>query len=143
MGFPVVRCGPPLPAGTGAEGPERRRGRGQPAEVLQVFHLARRGEELFGAPPDMEWTFVGGQLLALQSRPINTAARGQEEEQCLWYLSLRRRFGNLKALRRKVEGALLPAMDWEADRLAPIDLSAPADPELQEEIVLRSKSYRE
>ncbi|MCL6621054.1 MAG: hypothetical protein K6T55_03035 [Syntrophobacterales bacterium] len=112
------------------------------AEVLQVFHLARRGEALFGAPQDMEWTFAGGRLVVLQSRPITTAARGREGDQRPWYLSLRRSFGNLKALRRKVEEELLPAMDREAGRLAALDLTALSDAGLQEEIVLRSTSYR-
>jgi pyruvate,water dikinase len=113
------------------------------AEVVQVFNLARRGEELFGAPQDMEWTFAHGQLVALQSRPITAAARGQEGDQRPWYLSLRRSFGNLKTLRRKVEGELLPAMDREADRLAALPLAQLADARLQEEIVLRSHRYQQ
>jgi pyruvate,water dikinase len=112
------------------------------AEVAQVFRLVRSGEELFAAPQDMEWTFAGGRLVALQSRPITTAARGEEGDQRPWYLSLRRSFGNLKALRQKVEGELLPAMDREADRLAALALAALADAKLQEEIVLRSNIYR-
>ncbi len=113
------------------------------AEVVQVFRLVRQGEELFGAPQDMEWTFADGRLVALQSRPITTAARGQEGDQRPWYLSLRRSFGNLKALRRKVEGELLPAMDREADRLAALALAALSDAKLQEEIVLRSHIYQQ
>ncbi len=112
------------------------------AEVAQVFRLVRRGEELFGAPQDMEWTFAGGQLVALQSRPITTAARGQEGDQRPWYLSLRRSFGNLKALRRKVEGELLPAMDREAEGLAGLPLAQLSDAQLQEEIVRRSHIYQ-
>jgi phosphoenolpyruvate synthase/pyruvate phosphate dikinase len=113
------------------------------AEVAQVFRLVREGEELFGAPQDMEWTFAGGHLVALQSRPITTAARGQEGDQRPWYLSLRRSFGNLKALRRKVEGELLPAMDREADRLAALPLAQLSDARLQEEIVHRSHIYEQ
>ncbi|MFZ2087764.1 MAG: PEP/pyruvate-binding domain-containing protein, partial [Desulfobaccales bacterium] len=112
------------------------------SEVAQVFRLVRRGEELFGAPQDMEWTFAGGRLVALQSRPITTAARGQEGDQRPWYLSLRRSFGNLKALRQKVEGELLPAMDREADSLAALALAALSDAKLLEEIVLRSHIYQ-
>jgi len=49
------------------------------AEVARVFDLLRTSEALFGAPQDMEWTFAGGQLSVLQSRPITTlrqAAKG-------------------------------------------------------------------
>jgi len=113
------------------------------AEVVQVFHLVRQGEELFGAPQDIEWTFAGSHLVALQSRPITTAAREQEGDQRPWYLSLKRSFGNLKALRRKVEGELLPAMDREADRLAVLPLAQLSDARLQEEIVLRSHIYEQ
>jgi phosphoenolpyruvate synthase/pyruvate phosphate dikinase len=113
------------------------------AEVAQVFRLVRQGEELFGVPQDMEWTFADGHLVALQSRPITTATRGQEGDQRPWYLSLRRSFGNLQALRRKVEGELLPAMDREADRLAALSLAQLSDAWLQEEIVLRSHIYRQ
>lgn len=112
------------------------------AEVVQGFRLVRRGEELFGAPQDMECTIARGRLVALQSRPVTTAARGQEGDQRPWYLSLRRSFGNLKALRRKVEGELLPAMDREAERLAGLPLAQLSDARLQEEIVLRSHIYQ-
>jgi phosphoenolpyruvate synthase/pyruvate phosphate dikinase len=113
------------------------------AEVTRVFHLVRQGEELFGAPQDMEWTFAGGHLVALQSRPITTVGQGQEGDQRPWYLSLRRSFGNLKALRQKVEGELLPAMDREADKLAALPLAQLSDDRLQEEIVLRSHIYQQ
>ncbi len=128
--------GRPFPGAAPSPAPDR--GRGGPG-----FRLVRQGEELFGAPQDMEWTFAGGRLVALQSRPITTAARGQEGDQRPWYLSLRRSFGNLKALRRKVEGELLPAMDREADRLAALALAALSDAKLQEEIVLRSHIYQQ
>ncbi len=112
-------------------------------EVARVFRLVRQGEELFGAPQDMEWTITGGHLVALQSRPITTAVQGQEGDQRPWYLSLRRSFGNLKALRQKVEGELLPAMDREADRLAALPLTEFSDASLKEEIVLRSHIYQQ
>jgi phosphoenolpyruvate synthase/pyruvate phosphate dikinase len=113
------------------------------AEVGRVFRLVRRGEELFGAPQDMEWTFAGDRLVALQSRPITTSGKGKKEDQRPWYLSLRRSFGDLKALRRKVEQELLPAMDREADRLAALPLAQLSDAKLLEEIVLRSEIYQQ
>jgi rifampicin phosphotransferase len=112
------------------------------AEVAQVFRLVCQGEKLFGSPQDMEWTFAGGHLVVLQSRPITTAARGQEGDQRPWYLSLRRSFGNLKALRQKVEKDLLPAMDREGDELAALPLAELSDARLQEEIVSRSQIYQ-
>lgn len=113
------------------------------AEVAQVFRLVRQGEELFGVPQDMEWTFASGHLVALQSRPITTAARGQDGDQRPWYLSLRRSLGNLKTLRQKVEEELLPAMDRGADRLAALPLAELSDVSLEEEIVLRSNIYQQ
>jgi len=112
------------------------------AEVAQVHQLARRSEALFGAPQDMEWTFVGDHLVALQSRPITTDGQGKKEDQRPWYLSLRRSFGNLKALRQKVEGQLIPAMQTEAAGLSAIPLHRLSDTQLAEELVHRSKIYQ-
>jgi phosphoenolpyruvate synthase/pyruvate phosphate dikinase len=80
------------------------------AEVAGVFDLLHTSEALFGAPQDMEWTFSGGQLTVLQSRPITTLRPAAKGDQRPWYLSLRRSFGNLKALRHQVEDVLIPAM---------------------------------
>jgi len=44
-----------------------------PAGLGRVVDLALRAESLFGGPQDVEWTFKGEALLALQSRPITTA----------------------------------------------------------------------
>ena len=62
------------------------------AEVTKVFDLVRASEALFGAPQDMEWTFSGGQLSVLQSRPITTSRQATKGDQRPWYLSLRRSF---------------------------------------------------
>lgn len=43
-----------------------------PDQVRQVAALARRAEELFGCPQDIEWAIAGNQLYILQSRPITT-----------------------------------------------------------------------
>jgi len=112
------------------------------AEVAQVHHLVRRSENLFGAPQDMEWTFTGEKLITLQSRPITTDEKGKKEDQRPWYLSLRRSFGNLQALRQKVEGQLIPAMQGEAVRLSAISLDRMSDTKLKEEIVHRGEIYR-
>lgn len=113
------------------------------AEVLQVYRLARRAEEIFGAPQDVEWTLREGRLVVLQSRPISTPAPGGEGDQRPWYLSLRRSFGNLTALRRKVEEELLPAMDREAQELAAHSLAELDTASLWEEIRRRGRLYRQ
>jgi pyruvate,water dikinase len=112
------------------------------AEVARVFDLLRASEALFGAPQDMEWTFASGQLSVLQSRPITTLRQAAKGDQRPWYLSLSRSFGNLKALRQKVEDELIPAMQAEGIRLAAVDLTALAVRELKEELVRRARIYR-
>ncbi len=112
-------------------------------EVARVFQMVRRSEELFGSPQDMEWTFTGGRLIALQSRPITRLARkASEQDQRPWYLSLRRSFDNLKVLRRRVEGELIPAMAEEAARLGAVPLNRLEDSRLVEEIARRGAVYR-
>ncbi len=45
------------------------------AQLRQLADLARRAEEVFGAPQDVEWAFgPDGRLWLLQSRPITAAA---------------------------------------------------------------------
>jgi len=42
------------------------------AQILELARLGRRAAELLGAPQDVEWASVDGQLYLLQSRPITT-----------------------------------------------------------------------
>ncbi len=59
------------PADSSGDGPgplDRR-------QLRQLARLARRAEEVFGGPQDVEWAFgPGGRLWLLQSRPITAAA---------------------------------------------------------------------
>ncbi len=110
------------------------------AEVMRVFRLALQAEELFGSPQDVEWTFVGNQLYVLQSRPITTLAGEEKRDNRAWYVSLRRSFENLKALRRKVEVELIPEMEREAKAFAEVTLSNLSDPELAEELARRQRA---
>ena len=103
-------------------------------EVAQVFSLAMKAEHLFGAPQDVEWTFRGPILYALQSRPITTVEGDGEEDQRPWYLTLRRSFENLKTLRLKIEEELIPAMIEAASKLGEVDLGALRDNALADEI---------
>ena len=92
------------------------------AELPRVFGLARRAEDHFTAPQDVEWTLRGGELFALQSRPITTLAGAAGDGRAA-YLSLRRSFDNLSALRRRIENEEIPAMVAAAERLGaqPLD----------------------
>ena len=106
-------------------------------EIGRIFNHVLKGEERFGAPQDMEWTFWEDNLFILQSRPITTISSGSSEDKRPWYLSLRRSFENLKALRKKIEEDLIPAMVREAERLSRQNLSVLSDIELAEEIARR------
>ena len=108
-------------------------------EAVRVFHLALEAEEAFGAPQDMEWTFRRNELYVFQSRPITTvspeaASTETDGDKRPWYLTLRRSYENLQALRKKIEEELIPAMVKEADRLALQDLSILSDSSLAQEI---------
>jgi len=48
-----------------------------PAELLELTRLARRTEQVFGGPQDVEWAIEDdGTLLLLQSRPVTASANG-------------------------------------------------------------------
>ncbi len=53
-------------------------------ELAQVFSLARRAEDIFGSPQDIEWTFEGCELYVLQSRPITTPPKDDDSNR-LWH----------------------------------------------------------
>ena len=82
----------PLPADVAARPPL------SPPEIQSVFKMARKVEELFGSPQDMEWTLCKSALFILQSRPITTGEPAEGDDKRSWYLSLRRSFENLKTL---------------------------------------------
>ena len=110
-------------------------------EVVEVFNLTRKAETLFKAPQDVEWTFQGDKLFTLQSRPITTLTTGEKGDRRPWYLSLRRSFENLKALRNKIQGDLIPAMIKEGERLASKNVNQLSDLELADEIGRRKQIY--
>ena len=104
-------------------------------EVQAVYRLARRLESLFGPSQDVEWTWGGERLVALQSRPVTTG--GDADEKRAWYLSLRRSYENLEGLRRKIEEEEIPAMIREAETLAQEKLDELDDVALAGEIARR------
>jgi pyruvate,water dikinase len=110
------------------------------SDLEQVHRLARTLEESFGRPQDVEWTFSTGALYALQSRPITT--RGETDDQRQWYLTLTRSLENLRELRQRVEGELIPGMRRVAVELGRSDLTGLSDLELADEIARREEIYQ-
>ena len=112
------------------------------AELSEVFRLALDAEAFFGSPQDVEWCFGKGLLHVLQSRPVTARSTPDGSDNRSWYVSLKRSFANLKTLRGRVEGELLPAMGREAEALVSIDLPALDDGKLEEEIRRREAAVR-
>lgn len=143
---PAMREQAVMPGAAGVQlaplAPERRdRPPLSEGDVPRVFDLARRAEAHFGAPQDVEWTIAGDTLHALQSRPITTGRSTEDDGSPYsrsWYLSLRRSFANLQALRARIEDEAIPAMIAEAEALAQADLSGLPDSELAGEIEHRA-----
>ena len=108
-----------------------------PQEVNFVFKTARKTEESFNIPQDVEWTYEGDSLVLLQSRPITTLRSGKPGDERGWYLSLHRSFENLKNLRRKIEDELIPGMISVAASLSAKDLIKLSDQALAAEIKTR------
>ena len=113
----------------------------QNEEVIEVFHLSMACEKIFSSPQDVEWTFRGKNLYALQSRPV-TAVAVHTDDKRPWYMSLKRSFEHLKILRKRVEEELLPEMDRVAEELSLTDIQNMSDRELEEEIEKRKNIYK-
>ncbi len=61
------------------------------AAILELARLGRRIERVFGEPQDIEWTWAGGKLSIVQSRPITTlypALSGNDEGRFLALFSM-------------------------------------------------------
>ena len=110
-----------------------------PVEAQAVFAQARKAEAFFGTPQDVEWTYRQKALFLLQSRPITTGGANNTGDNRSWYLSLHRSFENLKALRTRIEGELIPGMIAAADKLARIDPADLSDADLAAEIKRRGE----
>jgi pyruvate,water dikinase len=110
-------------------------------EVSAVFDWSQRLEAHFGRPQDVEWTWSDEGVIVLQSRPITTGERGTAEDGRRWYLSLRRSFENLQALRHEIEEELIPGMIEEADALATARVEGLSDAGLAAEIDRRRAIY--
>ncbi|HHO75372.1 MAG TPA: hypothetical protein ENN05_02955 [Deltaproteobacteria bacterium] len=110
-------------------------------EVRQVYDLVMQAQEVFGCPQDVEWTFHQGELFLLQSRAVTTPNQEGSTDNRSWYLTLRRSFGNLKNLKEKIEGELVPEMKQVAEVLSGIDMTVIGDDELGDELLKRSGIY--
>jgi pyruvate,water dikinase len=102
--------------------------------VREVARLALSAEKLFRTPQDVEWTFRGKDLFALQSRPITTSPDARLSKRSVFDLSLRRSFENLLELRKRIEGELIPAMAEETRRMRDKDPAKMSDAELAREL---------
>jgi phosphohistidine swiveling domain-containing protein len=104
-------------------------------DIDELVRIAGKAESIFGSPQDVEWTRTQGAIVVLQSRPV-TALPGDGRS---YYLGLRRSFSQLRDLRARVEGDLLPAMGREGERLAEVDLAMLDDEALSRELHRRRR----
>ena len=111
-------------------------------EVEVVYRLAMDAESHFESPQDVEWTFREKTLCLLQSRPITTEKGGETGDDRSWYLSLSRSFDNLKALRKKIENRLIPALMEDASRLESENLEILSMEALAREVEGRSHLHQ-
>ena len=105
-----------------------------PEEAVAIYRKAKKIENVFGKPQDVEWTKVGSDFFILQSRPVTARQDGDKDDKRGWYLSLQRSEDNLKKLRIKIEQEHFPAMKNEAAELAKIDLRSLSDKGLAGEL---------
>jgi pyruvate,water dikinase len=108
-----------------------------PEEAVEIYRKAKRLEEIFGKPQDVEWTKIGSNFFILQSRPITARQDDDSDDKRGWYLSLQRSEDNLRKLRIKIEQVHFPAMKKEAAELAETDLHSLSDQGLAEELESR------
>ena len=110
-------------------------------EIRRVVETGKKAEEVFSRPQDMEWTFHGGILWVLQSRPVTSSGFQKGDDKRSWYLSLHRSFENLKSLQDRIENRLIPEMIRQADRMGQTDLGQMTAEELAGEIRERQAIY--
>ncbi len=106
-------------------------------ELTTVAALALELEAALGPPQDLEWTWLGEQLVLLQARPITTGSEPEDPRR--WYLSLHRNLENLQSLQQRIESELLPGMEKAAGKLAEVALEELSDQQLAVEIYHRRK----
>ena len=128
--------------------PGQRGDGGEEAPLLEAPDLERilatllSIEELFGWPPDMEWTGRGEAFTVLQARPITTAAAPAADDKRPWYLTLRPGEVRLRELRKRVADDLIPELEAEGQALADESLEQLDDRGLAEAIERRADAVR-
>ncbi|MBN2297233.1 MAG: hypothetical protein JXM72_01495 [Deltaproteobacteria bacterium] len=110
-------------------------------EVSEVYKLAMKAQEILGSPQDVEWTYQDQDLYLLQSRPITALKEERSPDERSWYLTLRRSFLNLKKLRSRIEGDLIPEMAGIAETLSKIDCHSMSDEVLSAELRKRMRIF--
>lgn len=113
-------------------------------QVSAVARTARNLEDFFSAPQDVEWTFLGDELIVLQSRPITTIGKTKDPEKRSkqWYLSLTVSLENLLKLSKDITEEILPEMTRVANELNTINLTQLSDTELESELSQRQSLHR-
>ncbi|KGK99707.1 hypothetical protein LI82_00335 [Methanococcoides methylutens] len=106
-------------------------------DISRIYEMAMLSEKVFDSPQDMEWTIRDDEIFLLQSRPITTL----EDKEKSWYISLKRTFDNLKALRIKIGDILIPEMISDSGSMSQVDLQSLNDIELAEMIVSRRSTF--
>ena len=102
-------------------------------DLSRILGLLGHVEELFGWPPDVEWTGRSNSMTLLQARPITTA-QPDEDDKRNWYLSLRPGAKRLSDLARRVSEELIPQLEAEGNRFAGEDLTRCGNAELADAI---------
>ncbi len=110
-------------------------------EIAELFNSIKRIEKIFGAPQDVEWTYLDGSLRILQARPITTLNIEREGNRRSFDLSLRRSFDSLKMLGKKIEEVYIPEMTEEALRFSGTGMTALSDIQLEDELKSRKESF--
>ncbi len=110
-------------------------------EVDKVVSVSKKADSLFGTPQDLEWTIKEGKIYVLQSRPISTIDRGNQDGELSYYQSLKPKFEKMKVLRKKVEDNLLPSLVEEIENLDKMNLEDFSNSELAEEVGRRRDIY--
>lgn len=108
-------------------------------DLEQILKTLLSIEELFGWPPDMEWTGKSSSLTVLQARPITTMVPDEDKNRA-WYLTLRPGDARLKELRKRVAGQLIPELEATGEALAGEALELLDDRQLADAIEKRSAS---
>jgi len=106
-------------------------------DLERILDTLLSAEQLFGWPPDMEWTGRSDSLTVLQARPITTAVPDDDEKRA-WFLSLRPGDARLKALRERVAEQLIPELESVGQAFAAEPLDLLDDQQLADAIEQRS-----